>query len=405
MTKNTPLWFIFLFLSISSFTLWSKGTLYSENINCDPLLADQLTVVRISEFSATINTAQPYGQVNNIFRYRVNGASDWITLTSSTDPAQTLTGLFFGQTYEFQVNHECNAGEWSGFSESQTFTTLGFITCQTIWFADKDQDGFGDPNDNISGCSPPLGYVNNPEDCDDTDSNLPGFPGAACQGGIIAEDGCTCNTIIEITDETNDPTNDDLLIDGTKMTTSSISEHNAYIYTPQPHGIVQNQFRYRPVGTSDWQMTDISTSYYRYLKDLLAGTEYEFQVRHERIDGSFYNFSASSQFTTTGSSEVDQNGEIVTVCTAIPQVSLFVSSVSQMASYVYTPQPFGESNNQFRYRPVGSTEWLLSDVSMVYYRYLTDLMPSTTYEYQVRQECSAGNWSDYSASFEFTTAN
>ena len=403
--KKISVWILILLLCVSPFILLGKSTIFLETVNCDPLSANQLTVDNILETSATIYTAQPYGQVNNIFRYKITSSADWITLLSSTSSSQNLIGLSFGQTYEFQVNHECNEGQWTGFSASQTFKTFGFVTCAAIFFADNDMDGLGDPNNSISGCFAPLGFVSNFDDCDDTNPNIPAMAGSACDGGIIAEDGCTCNAIdesenTEDTDETINSENEDALIDGTKMSTSSISEHNTYIYTLQPHGLVGNQFRYRPIGTVEWQKTEISTSYYRYLKDLLAGTEYEFQVRHERPDGAFYNFSASSNFTTIGTPQSDDQ---TIVCDKVSISGLFVSSVSVFAAYIYTSQPLGSTNNQFRYRPVGSSEWLLTDISTLYYRYLIDLLPGSRYEYQVRQECEIGNWSTYSDSFEFTT--
>ena len=45
-----------------------------------------------------------------------------------------------------------------------------------IWYADTDGDGFGDPDvTSDTGCIPPTGYVDNAEDCDDSDAAiLPG---------------------------------------------------------------------------------------------------------------------------------------------------------------------------------------------------------------------------------------
>jgi hypothetical protein len=38
-----------------------------------------------------------------------------------------------------------------------------------VWYADTDADGFGDVNSTIDSCDQPLGYVDNMDDCDDTD--------------------------------------------------------------------------------------------------------------------------------------------------------------------------------------------------------------------------------------------
>ena len=51
-----------------------------------------------------------------------------------------------------------------------------------IFFADTDGDAFGDLGDAIEACSPPEGYVDNSDDCDDTDEER--FPDAVeiCNG-------------------------------------------------------------------------------------------------------------------------------------------------------------------------------------------------------------------------------
>lgn len=40
------------------------------------------------------------------------------------------------------------------------------------WFADTDNDTYGDPNNFIISCSQPVGFVSNNDDCDDTDANI-----------------------------------------------------------------------------------------------------------------------------------------------------------------------------------------------------------------------------------------
>jgi len=43
---------------------------------------------------------------------------------------------------------------------------------KTEYFADADGDGFGDPNNMITECGQPTGYVANSDDCDDTDDEV-----------------------------------------------------------------------------------------------------------------------------------------------------------------------------------------------------------------------------------------
>ena len=57
------------------------------------------------------------------------------------------------------------------------------------WYADADQDGFGDPTTAVNSCERPLFYVNNDRDADDNDPAV--FPGAfeQCDGKDNDQDG------------------------------------------------------------------------------------------------------------------------------------------------------------------------------------------------------------------------
>jgi gliding motility-associated-like protein len=56
------------------------------------------------------------------------------------------------------------------------------ITCSTMWYADSDGDGFGDPAITVQACTAPVGYVPDSTDCDDTRATV--YPGAPelCDG-------------------------------------------------------------------------------------------------------------------------------------------------------------------------------------------------------------------------------
>jgi hypothetical protein len=56
-----------------------------------------------------------------------------------------------------------------------------------VWYADADGDGYGDPNVAVTACNAPVGFVDDPRDCDDSD--------AAIQPFAIEDD---CNLVVDL---------------------------------------------------------------------------------------------------------------------------------------------------------------------------------------------------------------
>ena len=326
----------------------------------------EMSTSAVKDNSAYIYTGQPNGRVNNRFRYRIlDSGNDWIEIGEDSKHYRGLRDLSPGTSYEFQVDHECSADNWSGYSESLVFTTTG-----TAPVDDTEPPTEDDVEDNI-------------------DPN--------CKKEDIA-----------------------------RMKTSSVKDHSAYAYTRFPNGRVNNTFRYRAVGTTDWTITDTAISHYRALRDLEAGTSYEYQVNHQCGDNSYSGYSDSHVFTTTGtptdhgddpteneneennneennSEENDTEMPIDTNCQREDPEDMKVSGIKDDFAYIYTRHPNGRVNNIFRYRVVGSTTWTMTDESIKHYRAISNLSPQTTYEYQVNHECSANAWSGWSVSFSFGT--
>lgn len=76
------------------------------------------------------------------------------------------------------------------FRDGAVYTYFGL--CGNIYYADADLDGYGDPEVSTTGCTPPIGYVTNDLDCNDTNAEIK--PGAVelCNG--IDDD---CNTLTD----------------------------------------------------------------------------------------------------------------------------------------------------------------------------------------------------------------
>ncbi|WP_258104542.1 putative metal-binding motif-containing protein [Marinoscillum sp. MHG1-6] len=74
----------------------------------------------------------------------------------------------------------------------------------TTYYRDADSDGYGDPDSTTQACSLPEGFVENADDCDDSDSyNKPGTPLEICDGvdndcdGLIDEE-CVISACVAI---------------------------------------------------------------------------------------------------------------------------------------------------------------------------------------------------------------
>ena len=83
--------------------------------------------------------------------------------------------------------------------------TFSFKIPLSTYYLDSDQDGYGDNDTPLFGCSPPQGYVTNNEDCDDSRNSV--YPGALeVPNNDIDED---CDGIALIIDDDGDGYNSD----------------------------------------------------------------------------------------------------------------------------------------------------------------------------------------------------
>lgn len=264
------------------------------------------------------------------FRFRETGTVDWTT-TNATLETHTFAGtLQKGTSYEYQLSRNC-CGDWSSFSDTEEFVTDG-ASPET-------------PDPEPSSCaveessklttssitksfayiytSRPHGSVSNQfrfraEGQGDwvygdvnsvhyyTLTNL--LEGTTyefqvrhlCSEGNWSEysESMSFKTEGNLQDP-EDPSSCDAE-DVSKLTTSSITTSFAYIYTSRPHGKVSNQFRFRVVGQDDWVSGDVNDVHYYTLRNLVAGTDYEFQVRHLCSEDNWSEYSDSKTFTTEG---------------------------------------------------------------------------------------------------------
>lgn len=159
------------------------------------------------------------------------------------------------------------------------------------------------------------------------------------------------------------------------------------------------QFRYRELGTTAWIVTDATLEDHTFAGSLKMGTTYEYQVSRNCCFG-WSSFSETQEFTTQGVNDEEPDPPS---CAVEDAEDLSTSSISETFAYIYTSRPHGQVSNQFRFRAEGQSDWVYGAINDTHYYTLTNLIPDTNYEFQVRHLCSEDNWSEYSESQTFRT--
>ncbi len=174
----------------------------------------------------------------------------------------------------------------------------------------------------------------------------------------------------------------------TGLNTTNITYNSATLnWTGSANGQNYNA-RYRAVGTTTWT-TSNTTATSLNISGLSAATDYEFQVNTVCSFGTSA-YSASSTFTTNPLPPCNTPTGLSSGSVTESSATLSWSAVTDAASY------------DVQYRPTGTTTWSSANTTATSIT-ISGLTASTTYEYQVRTNCTFGTSSAYSASATFTT--
>lgn len=162
-------------------------------------------------------------------------------------------------------------------------------------------------------------------------------------------------------------------------------------------GAIGYNVRYRIAGSTSWT-TVASQGNIRFLSGLQSSSTYEWQVQTVcgSAAGTLGNsaFSASETFTTLASAPCNT------------PTGLLTDSITATSARVRWNPVAGAFGYNVRYRVSGTTTWTTVGTAGNA-RVLTNLLPATSYQWQVQTLCgsatNAGTSSAYSASVTFTT--
>ncbi|MDH4471486.1 MAG: T9SS type A sorting domain-containing protein [Fluviicola sp.] len=153
----------------ASVTPSSCGTTSTLNVtNCGPYTLNGTTYNTSGTYNQLLAGANSAGCDSTItLNLTVNSATS-SSITTSSCTSYTLNGT----TYNASGTYVQTIPNAAGCDSTITLnlTIVGSIT----YYADTDGDGFGNPGSTQSGCSQPIGYVTNANDCDDN-NNLIGI--------------------------------------------------------------------------------------------------------------------------------------------------------------------------------------------------------------------------------------
>lgn len=133
-------------------------------------------------------TPSPAATVHNIFFSEdgINWGSPVDVISKVTTNGETLLRPFTGQTARYIKVETTVSPSWVAWDEIEVYE-LG----QTIYFADTDGDGFGNPEVCMVACSQPAGFVTDNTDCNDDNATI--FPGAPEICGNDIDENCDGN--------------------------------------------------------------------------------------------------------------------------------------------------------------------------------------------------------------------
>ncbi|MDQ3016469.1 MAG: fibronectin type III domain-containing protein, partial [Bacteroidota bacterium] len=363
------------------------------------------TTSNITQTSANFSWDPVYGAQNYSVQYRLlNGT--WYDVPGGpfTNPYASINGLNQGTTYQWRVRANCSNGQYSYWTSSVTFTTLGGSYCTA-------PTGLVTANITQNSATFDWVIVQGAENysvqwrvAGGTWYNLSGGP---FYNTYVNVSGLTPNTSYEWRVKshcTNGSTSEWSNIayfttlgyscyTPTWPTTSNITESSANLSWDAVAGAQNYSVQYRlPNGTWYNAPGSPTNNTWLALTNLNANTMYEWRVRANCGGGQYSNYTYPTSFTTLGGSYCIAPNWLNTSNVGQNTATWEWSAVAGAYSY----------SVQWRY-PGGSWHDLSGGPWQVTWLNVGGLNACTTYEWRVRSNCSNYSYSSWSYVETFTT--
>ncbi len=301
------------------YSYWTKAVSFTTSGGASCHAPGSLSTTNITATTATFNWAPVSGAMNYSIQWR-NAGGIWYNLSGGpwTSTWLNVGGFQPGNTYEWRVRSNCDYGNWSAWSYSVSFTTLGYYCNTPTW---PTTSNITDTSAKLSwtASSGAQNYTVQTRLPNGTWADVPGGPFTTnfytvfglnpnttyewrvrsnCSGG---QQSAWTNPVTFTTTGTSCPT-------PTGATTSNITDSTAqFTWLPVTGAegyVVQTRL---PNGTwADVQgspFTDTSVT----MTGLITNTTYEWRVRTNCTGGVQSSFTNAIIFTTTGSGSANDS--------------------------------------------------------------------------------------------------
>lgn len=384
---------------------WSPVQTFTTLADACPAPAqEQLAVSNLTPVSARLNCSV-FGVNAYDWRYRQVGATGWTELPSTATNFTDLGGLTPSTTYEFQAMVQCGT-VWSAWSVSFTFSTPAPGPCNAPlpgqYSATEITSNSARFNCTVTGVN---GYLwrfrelgsSNWTELPSTTENFTYVYGLPPNTRHEMQVSLICiNAQSAWSGSFNFST---IPGDDASCTAPQVNQLSALDITTTTAslncsltGVSAYNWRYRATGSSAWVEPAPTTSGTIPLAGLSPATTYEFQVAVQCTSGQTSPWSGSQTFVT----------EALPTCAAPAVSQLFASDISSGAAQLNCSLS-GVSSYTWRYRQVGTSDWLTLPSTSGNFVVISGLSASTAYEFEVLVLCSNGIASDWSDAQTFST--